>query len=219
MRAMSDSHIADGLLDTLRSKIKADPKNPYHYSDLAALYWHVEDAQDRAQRVYEVATKNLPGHLGLRGEFAYFLGKTGRDVPRARTLFAQVAAEPQVSSFTLSQAAEFFWQVAGDLDVADALYQEAVTKGRNDEVIHGLYADFLWRGLGNGPKAKATFARAFKIDQIEDETILAAFAIFLWQSENQLEMAETYFKQALEEEPDQEWIYQTYADFKTASGR
>ena len=211
--------MADGLFDSLRNKIKSDPTNPYHYSDLATLYWHVEDAQDRAERVYEAALKALPKHTGLCSEFAYFLGKTGRDVPRARQLFANVASAADASGHNLSQAAEFFWQVVGDLDVADALYQEAVAKDRQDEITCGLYADFLWRGMGNGAKAKATFARAFKIDDIDDEAILAGFATFLWQSENEIETANTYFQQAMAEEPEQEWIYQIYAEFKSATGR
>ena len=211
--------MADGLFDTLRNKIKADPQNPYHYSDLATLYWKVEDAQDRAQKVYEVAIKNIPGHTGLRGEFAYFLGKTGRDVPRARTLFAEVVSAKEATSLTLTLAAEFFWQIVGDLQIAEALYQEAVEKDRQDEVTCGLYADFLWRGLGNAAKAKATFARAFKIDEIEDEAVLAAFAVFLWQAEKEIDTAATYFQQAMDEEPEQEWIYEAYEKFKAETGR
>ena len=211
---MNESNMADGLFETLRNKIKADPTNAFHYSDLATLYWHVEDEQDRAERVYATALKAIPGHTGLTGEYAYFLGKTGRDVAKARTMFAKVATAPDVSGHTLTQAGEFFWQVVEDLDIADALYAEAAAKNRDDEIIRGLYADFLWRGVGNGAKAKATFAAAFKIDQIEDEAILAGFAVFLWQSEKDLEAAEKYFQLSLAEEPEQEWIYDAYEAFQ-----
>lgn len=216
---MTESNMADGLFKSLRNKIKSDPKDPYNYSDLATLYWQVDDAQDLAQKVYEEGLAAVPNDPSLRGEFAYFLGKTGRDVPRARQIFADLVSEPKVMSFTLAQAAEFFWQAIGDLEIAEALYQEGMAKDRDDEILVGQYADFLWRGMGNGPKAKAAFAKAFKMDQIEDEAILAGFATFLWQSENELEMASKYFKQAMDEEPEQEWIYEVYAEFKDATGR
>ncbi len=208
--------MADGLFESLRNKIKAEPTNPFHYSDLATLYWHVENAHDRAERVYTTALKAIPGHTTLTGEYAYFLGKTGRDVTKARSLFATVASAPDVSSQTLIQAGEFFWQIVGDLDIADTLYAEAVTKSPEDEVVRGLYADFLWRGRGNGAKAKKAFAAAFKIDQIEDEAVLAGFAVFLWQFEKDLEAAQTYFKQALDEEPEQDWIYEAFEAFTAA---
>ena len=216
---MTESHMADGLFKTLQNKIKSDPKDPYNYSDLATLYWHVDDAQDLAQKTYEQGLAACPKDISLQGEYAYFLGKTGRDIPKARQIFADLVAAPKVTSFTLGQAAEFFWQAVGDLEIADALYQEAMGKDRDDEILVSQYADFLWRGMGNGPKAKSAFAKAFKMDQIEDEGILAAFATFLWQSENEIEMAAKYFKQALEEEPEQPWIYQVYAEFKKATGR
>ena len=179
----------------------------------------MDDAQELAAKTFEQGVAACPKDVSLRGEYAYFLGKTGRDIPKARQIFADLVSAPNVGSHTLGQAAEFFWQAVGDLEIADALYQEAIGKDRDDEILVGHYADFLWRGMGNGPKAKATFAKAFKMDQIEDEVILAAFATFLWQSENEIEMAAKYFKQALDEEPEQEWIYEIYAEFKDATGR
>ena len=209
--------MADGLYKTLENKIRSEPGNPYHYSDLALLYWQVDGALELAQKIFEAGIQAVPKDTGLRGEYAYFLGKTGRDVAKARQIFADLVYEPQMSGHSLSQAAEFFWQVVGDLEIADALYSQAIEKDRDDEILRGHYADFLWRGMGNGPRAKAAFAKAFKIDQIEDEVILAAFAVFLWQSENEIEMAAKYFQQALDEEPDQEWIYTFYAEFQKAT--
>lgn len=216
---MTESNMADGLYKTLQNKIKSEPSNPYHYSDLAMLYWQVDEEVELAQQTFEAGLAAVPNDLGLKGEYAYFLGKSGRDVPKARQVFADLVSAPGVGSHTMAQAAEFFWQAVGDLEIADALYSQAVAKDREDEILRGHYADFLWRGMGNGPKAKAVFAQAFKIDQIDDEAILAAFATFLWQSENEIEMAAKYFKQAMDEEPEQEWIYEIYAEFKDATGR
>ena len=211
--------MADGLYENLQNKIKSEPDNPYHYSDLALLYWQVDEALDLAQKTLEAGLAAVPDDMGLRSEYAYFLGKSGRNVSKARQIFTDLLSAPQVDSRTLSQAAEFFWQVAGDLEMANKLYSQAVAKDQEDEILRGHYADFLWRGLGNGPRAKEVFDQAFKIGPIDDEAVLAAFATFLWQSENQIELAAKYFKRAMNEEPEQEWIYAVYKEFKDATGR
>ncbi|CAI5960373.1 unnamed protein product [Closterium sp. NIES-64] len=79
----------------------------------------------------------------------------------------------------LRNFARFLYEVKGEHEEAEKLFERAITEAPYDGELLVQYAKLLWEGMGDANKASIFFERAVSAAP-QDCYVLAAYASFLW---------------------------------------
>ncbi|CAI7799773.1 unnamed protein product [Closterium sp. NIES-54] len=106
-------------------------------------------------------------------------GTSSADVEAMEAHYVTALAKDPEDPLLLRNFARFLYEVKGEHEEAEKLFERAITEAPYDGELLVQYAKLLWEGMGDANKASIFFERAVSAAP-QDCYVLAAYASFLW---------------------------------------
>ncbi len=224
-----------GIFETLRNKLELQPQDEITKELSVSLDKALKDAEfnwwgnileankyertepDRAERIYEEASRKFPNNDAILQAFAIFLSDIRKDRGRAEEYFIKSLEANPNDADGLTNFAEFLKRDRKDYDRAEEYFKKSLDTKSSNENHLARYAHFLSNIRKDYDRAEEYFKKSLDMNP-DNADCMAAYAVFLKNARKDYDRAEEYFKKSLDADPNNADYLANYAGFLLAKG-